>query len=243
MATFGKKTTGGAQSAAFGRRASAAPAPVSDELSPKARAFLEAERARNGAPGNAAFPTPPGAATPSAFPTSPSASYTPPGKPAGKPVFGRRIIARIVDELIILIPMLVILSPMVMGALGNMTTALPGSPEEARANIELVKVGAILFLAQAAYGIAMESSGFQATLGKLMVGALVTGSDGNKPSLGAVIMRNTLARLIVNVIPLYVGYLIGLGRADRRGVHDLIAGTMVRARAGEGQAAMSDVFA
>jgi uncharacterized RDD family membrane protein YckC len=90
----------------------------------------------------------------------------------------------------------------------------------------------------------MEASRLQATLGKLMVGAVVTDRDGNKPGLGGIIMRNTLGRFVVNMVPFYAGYVMGLFRKDRRGLHDLMSGTMVRKREPAGASAgYSEVFA
>ncbi|WP_162174826.1 RDD family protein [Hyphomonas oceanitis] len=170
-------------------------------------------------------------------------SGQPQGKPAGKPVFGRRIAARIIDELLILIPVGIMFMPSLTSAISALASADVGSPEEARANIEILKFGAVCFLAQALYGTLLESSGMQATIGKLMFGAVVTDPNGQKPALGAVIMRNTLGRLIVNLIPLCGGYAVGLFRADRRCVHDLIGNTMVRARASYAAPSYSQVFA
>ncbi len=241
MATFGKKNAGSGRAPAFGkRRASsssagvfAMPAHPSGDLSPEARAFLEAERGMRAPETSSSFPMPS---------STPQPSYGSAGKPAGKPVFGRRIVARIVDELLIVVPMAMILMPSLNGALETLATAEPRSFEATNANLEFIKAGLLIFIAQAVYGIAMEGSAMQATLGKLMVGAIVTSKDGGKPGLGSVIMRNTLGRFAVNIIPFYAGYLLGLFRADRKGVHDMMAGTMVCARAA-GQASYSEVFA
>jgi uncharacterized RDD family membrane protein YckC len=245
MATFGKKRAGATGAPSFGKRPAmtssagvfGAPAHPAGDLSPEARAFLEAERSMRGQP------------APAASASIPMPSYAvpqpgqPQGKPAGKPVFGRRIAARIIDELLILIPVGIMFMPSLTSAISALASADGGSPEEARANIEILKFGAVCFLAQALYGILLESSGMQATIGKLMFGAVVTDPNGQKPALGAVIMRNTLGRLIVNVIPLCGGYAIGLFRADRRCVHDLIGNTMVRARAPYAEPSYSQVFA
>tara|TARA_R110001606_G_scaffold104543_3_gene228167 strand:+ start:5643 stop:6380 length:738 start_codon:yes stop_codon:yes gene_type:complete len=245
MATFGKKKAGAEQAPRFGKRPAATssagvfgtPAHPKGDLSPEARAFLEAERSMRGQTAPAA---------PSSIPmpsyASPQSGETQ-GKPAGKPVFGRRILARIIDELLVLIPVGLVFLPSLSSAIGTLSTADAGSPEEARANLELLKFGVVCFLAQALYGCLMESSGMQATLGKLIFGAVVTDPNGQKPALGAVIMRNTLGRFIVNLVPFCGGYAVGLFRADRRCVHDLIGNTMVRARAPYAEPSYSQVFA
>jgi uncharacterized RDD family membrane protein YckC len=245
MATFGKKTAGAEQAPRFGKRPAAttsagvfgSPAHPKGDLSPEARAFLEAERSMRGQ----AAPAAPSSIPMPSYASSQSGETQ--GKPAGKPVFGRRIIARIIDELLILIPVGIIFMPSLTSAISALASADVGSPEEARANIEILKFGVVGFLAQALYGTLLESSGMQATIGKLMFGAVVTDPNGQKPALGAVIMRNTLGRLIVNLIPLCGGYAVGLFRADRRCVHDLIGNTMVRARAPYAEPSYSQVFA
>ena len=72
----------------------------------------------------------------------------------------------------------------------------------------------------------------------------VTAKDGTKPSLGGVIMRNTLGRFVVNIIPFYIGYFIGLFKSDKRCVHDMMSATMVRKRMpGGGAVQVGEVFA
>ncbi|MEH6694927.1 MAG: RDD family protein [Hyphomonas sp.] len=245
MATFGKKRAGAEQAPRFGKRPAATtsagvfgnPAHPKGDLSPEARAFLEAERSMR----NQAAP-----AAPSSIPmpsyASPKSGQTQ-SKSAGKPVFGRRVVARIFDELFVLIAVGIIFMPSLTSAISALASSDVGSPEEARANIEILKFGAVCFLAQALYGILLESSGMQATIGKLMFGAVVTDTNGQKPTLGAVIMRNTLGRLVVNMIPFGGGYAVGLFRGDRRCLHDLIGNTMVRARAPQAESSYSQVFA
>lgn len=245
MATFGKKIAGAEQAPRFGKRPAAttsagvfgSPAHPKGDLSPEARAFLEAERSMRGQ----AAPAAPSSIPMPSYASSQSGQTL--GKPAGKPVFGRRIIARIIDEFLILIPVGIIFMPSLTSALSTLSVADAGSPEAVRANLEFLKFGVFCFLAQALYGTLLESSGMQATIGKLMFGAVVTDPNGQKPALGAVIMRNTLGRLIVNVIPLCGGYAVGLFRTDRRCVHDLIGNTMVRARAPFAEPSYSQVFA
>jgi uncharacterized RDD family membrane protein YckC len=221
MTSFGKKTTGAPTS--FGKKTSSAPAgqgrftaassaraaPAAPmELSTKAMAFIEAERAQKGsaAPSYATAPLTPA-----------YASASDGGLTAGKPVFGRRIIALFIDGIVIGLPI-----GFVIGALGpqpNMTDAQFGAGF----------LGMLLFIVVGSlvYHIGMEASKAQATLGKMAVGIIVVDKMGGKPSFGAVILRNTVGKLVSNILPFYIGYFIGLARPDRRCLHDLIAGTMV----------------
>lgn len=213
---FGKKVTAPAGSrGAPGRK----PPP---DMSPKAMAFLEAERVRKGQsiPSQASVP---GYVTP---------SFGSGGLDAGKPVWGRRVIATFIDTAVFIIPLILIIA------------AMGPQPEMTEAQFTTAYFGTIAFLilASLAYAIGMEASKTQATLGKLAVGAIVTDKTGGKPTLGAIIMRNTLGKLVSGLMPFYIGHFIGLVRKDRRCLHDLMAGTMVCAK-GKSMVSYDQTFA
>ena len=67
---------------------------------------------------------------------------------------------------------------------------------------------------------------FGATPGKMAVGAKVVGADGSPAGYGRALRRSLVARLI-EILSFYVGYLWILTRPDKRGPHDLLAGTRV----------------
>lgn len=221
--TFGKKVTPAPQGR-FSRAAS------QGDLSPAARAFLkqDVERAR---------PAPS-----SAMPWDSEDVQVSVG--AGKPVWGRRVVARLVDELLIWFAIYLVFNAQLGAAVSTYIVAPQGSPEESMAAVTLFGYGLLFAFIQCVYNIAMEASSMQATLGKMMVGAIVTAKDGTKPSLGGVIMRNTLGRFVVNIIPFYIGYFIGLFKSDKRCVHDMMSATMVRMRMpGGGAVQVGEVFA
>jgi uncharacterized RDD family membrane protein YckC len=66
---------------------------------------------------------------------------------------------------------------------------------------------------------------FGATPGKMMVGAKVIGADGSPAGYGRALRRSLVARLTEMLF--CVGYLGILARPDKRGLHDLLAGTRV----------------
>ena len=66
---------------------------------------------------------------------------------------------------------------------------------------------------------------FGATLGKMAVGAKIIGVDGSPLGYGRALLRSLAARFIE--MTLCVGYLPILVRPDKRGLHDLLAGTRV----------------
>ena len=231
-----------AQRPTFGKRVSSVPqgragrpATAAEGLSPAARAFLERERQQ-------------GAGKPVKASAAPAVPWERAGEQvsagSGKPVWGRRVIARLFDELLVWLGLYAIFHTQLGAALNTYIVEPAGSPAESAAAATLFGYGLLFAFVQCVYNIAMEASSLQATLGKMIVGAVVTARDGTKPGLGGVIMRNTLGRFVVNLIPFSIGYLIGLFKADKRCVHDMMSATMVRKRVpGGGAAQVGEVFA
>jgi uncharacterized RDD family membrane protein YckC len=81
-----------------------------------------------------------------------------------------------------------------------------------------------LILLTVLYDVILNGS-FGATLGKMVVGAKITGSDGSPLGYGRALLRSLAARFVEAAF--YVGYLPILVRSDKRGLHDLLAGTRV----------------
>jgi uncharacterized RDD family membrane protein YckC len=76
------------------------------------------------------------------------------------------------------------------------------------------------------YEALMESSSYQATLGKMIFGMKVTDLDGNRISFGRATARH-FAKWLSAMI-LFIGYIM-IGFTERKqGLHDLLAGTLVR---------------
>jgi uncharacterized RDD family membrane protein YckC len=67
---------------------------------------------------------------------------------------------------------------------------------------------------------------FGATPGKLILKLKVVRSDGERLTPGRAFGR-ACAELLTNFIPLYIGYFIAAGDAEKRTVHDRIADTRV----------------
>ena len=87
-------------------------------------------------------------------------------------------------------------------------------------------VGQLLVLVAAyAYYAGMESSSYQATVGKMALGIQVTGLNGNRISFGRALGRN-LAEILSALI-LLIGYIMVPFTEKKQGLHDLIAGTLV----------------
>jgi uncharacterized RDD family membrane protein YckC len=71
----------------------------------------------------------------------------------------------------------------------------------------------------------MESSKYQATVGKLALGLIVTDMNGGKLDFVKALIRNVSK--IVSTITLLIGYIIAAFTEKKQALHDIIAGTLV----------------
>jgi uncharacterized RDD family membrane protein YckC len=133
--------------------------------------------------------------------------------------------------------------PTIGPALGAYFNTPLDSPAEAKAYMVLFEVAVIHAIIRATYAIILEGSHFHATLGKMAMGVVVTNKHGAKPGLFTVIMRNTLGRLALNLIPFYAGYSLLMFNKEKKGLHDMISGSMVCTKAPLAQSSVSEVFA
>ena len=83
------------------------------------------------------------------------------------------------------------------------------------------RVSPCLFLLPLLYDVLFNGT-FGATVGKMAVGAKIIGVDGSPLSYSRALLRSLAERLT-----LLVGFLWILSRPDKRGLHDLVAGTRV----------------
>jgi uncharacterized RDD family membrane protein YckC len=77
-----------------------------------------------------------------------------------------------------------------------------------------------LFLLTLIYDVLLNGT-FGATLGKMAVGARIIGADGSALGYSRALLRSLLRFTLI------VGFLWIIGRSDKRGLHDLLAGTRV----------------
>jgi uncharacterized RDD family membrane protein YckC len=137
--------------------------------------------------------------------------------------FWIRVLAAIVDGVILRI----VVSPvsLIFGGLGwaGMRHGVPHVPLAIFGGGLTVIV---LLFASWLYEALMESSSYQATLGKIIFGMKVTDLNGNRISFERATGRH-FAKLLSLMI-LGIGYIM-VGLTERKqGLHDLVAGTLVR---------------
>lgn len=161
--------------------------------------------------------------------TAPYAT-SPPGYPVTVPVsaigyggFWIRVVAFIIDAIIVR----VVVAPigMVFGAMGLAGGMMHGVP-----HIGFAMLGGGITFILAIFGnwlyeAFMESSSYQATVGKMILGLKVTDLNGNRISFERATGRH-FAKWLSGLI-LCIGYIM-VGFTDRKqGLHDLLAGTLV----------------
>jgi uncharacterized RDD family membrane protein YckC len=122
--------------------------------------------------------------------------------------FWRRVAAAVIDGILV-------------GIVSGIVTAIAGGiSDDARVIAQL-----LLLVAAYVYYAGMESSVYQATVGKIALGIQVTDLNGNRISFLRALGRN-LAEILSALI-LLIGYIMVAFTAKKQGLHDMIAGTLV----------------
>ncbi len=148
--------------------------------------------------------------------------------------FLRRFAALIVDAILIgclqafiFVP---ILAAIGISFAGNMETMDVNDPDNVAGMVAgiMAAAGAYWLLAttiQVLYFTFMESSKYQATVGKMVMGIKVTDLNGAKIEFSKALVRS-LSRLISGFIFL-IGYIMAAFTEKKQALHDIIAGTLV----------------
>lgn len=148
--------------------------------------------------------------------------------------FWLRFVAYIIDIIIVYVVQSFIFIP-VFGLMGISFASNAGdmqnmSDAEAMGMIGsmMAVMGTTILLATAIsilYWTLMESSKYQATVGKIALGLKVTDVDGKNLDFVKALVRN-LCKIISSMI-LYIGYMMAGFTDKKQGLHDMIAGTLV----------------
>ena len=148
--------------------------------------------------------------------------------------FWLRFVAYIIDYIIIYVVQSFIFIP-VLGLLGITFASNMENVENMSEAETLGMIGSIMAVAGATallttviailYWSLMESSKFQATVGKLALGLKVTDMEGKNLDLTKSLIRN-VCKIISGMI-IFIGYIMAGFTEKKQGLHDIIAGTLV----------------
>ncbi|MCR2833229.1 RDD family protein [Parerythrobacter lacustris] len=133
--------------------------------------------------------------------------------------FWLRVVAYIIDAIIVGIVGFVI--GMIFGV-GAVSTGTDISDPTGGGNAVLQMISIAIGVA---YFAGMESSSWQATVGKKALGLVVTDLNGQRISLGRAIGR--YFGKILSALILLIGFIMVAFTERKQGLHDMIAGTLV----------------
>jgi uncharacterized RDD family membrane protein YckC len=137
--------------------------------------------------------------------------------------FGRRLSAALIDLFLLLV--LTFFVRMAYPKFGNDLFFTPSSISQYGTSTIWIFKKSVLILVWITYSIIMDSTSFQGTVGKQIMGIAVTDYKGKRISFLQSLIRNTFK--IVSYAILSLGFFNVLIDRNQRGWHDIIAGTLV----------------
>lgn len=137
--------------------------------------------------------------------------------------FWKRFAAYFIDEVIL--SFVGIMMMVVVAGIVGIPMGLSGVDEDVIAPLIAVYFGIIHFLLNWLYYTILESSGRQATLGKMAMGIVVTDMDGGRISFARA--NGRFWSKILSGLFFSIGYIIAGFTERKQALHDLIAATLV----------------
>jgi uncharacterized RDD family membrane protein YckC len=149
--------------------------------------------------------------------------------------FWLRFLAYIIDNLVIGTAAVMILIPLIfLTGLGAFLSKI-FAEEDIDDMGAFMLVGIVFLLATISlvvtwlYHAWMESSEWQATVGKRVLGLVVTDAAGQRISFGRATARH-FSKIITNMVPLAIGYIMSGFTERKQALHDMIAACLVLRR-------------
>lgn len=149
--------------------------------------------------------------------------------------FGIRWVAQILDFIILYIINWIVITP-ILAAVGFGVASANDFDLESMSEGDMIAaftalMGALvagsiaLYVIRVLYGAFMESSKFQATIGKLAVGIKVTGTDGSRLTFVKALLRH-IGKIVSGMI-IFIGYIMAAFTEKKQALHDMIASSIV----------------
>jgi uncharacterized RDD family membrane protein YckC len=149
--------------------------------------------------------------------------------------FWLRFLAYLIDSVVMGIGVVVVLIPLIfLTGLGTLLGQIRSEEDLNDAGFFFI-IGLIFLAATASlvvtwlYHALMEASEWQATVGKKALGLVVTDVAGRRVSFGRATGRH-FAKIVTNMVPLAIGYIMAGFTEKKQALHDMIAGCLVLRR-------------
>ena len=145
--------------------------------------------------------------------------------------FWKRFGAILIDGILLSIVQYVVLTPILvsMGVVSDVTDIANGGGDPMALVTKLMAIFSVSsmigWVVNILYFTFMESSNYQATIGKLALGIKVTDLGGQKLDFVKSLVRN-LSKIVSSFI-LLIGYIMAGFTEKKQALHDMIAGTLV----------------
>ena len=149
--------------------------------------------------------------------------------------FWLRFLAFLIDNVVMGIAFVLILIPLIfLTGLGGFIGTI--HPDEDFNDVGIFMLIGLIFLAATVslvftwlYHALMESSEWQATVGKKVLGLVVTDLAGQRVSFWRATARH-FAKIITNMVPTFIGYIMAGFTEKKQALHDMLAGCLVLRR-------------
>jgi uncharacterized RDD family membrane protein YckC len=149
--------------------------------------------------------------------------------------FWARFLAFLIDGVVMSFGVVLVVIPLIfLTGLGALLSRIHPDEEWNDAGVFVILVVLFLFATVSLavtwlYHAWMESSEWQATVGKKALGLVVTDLAGQRVSFGRATGRH-FSKIITNMVPALVGYIMAGFTAKKQALHDMIAGCLVLRR-------------
>ncbi|HVH70333.1 MAG TPA: RDD family protein [Candidatus Dormibacteraeota bacterium] len=149
--------------------------------------------------------------------------------------FWLRFLAYLIDSAVMGIGVFLVAIPLIfLTGLGAFLSEIRPGEELSDAGFWLI-MGVIFLFATVSlavtwlYHALMESSEWQATVGKKALGLVVTDLAGCRVSFWLATGRH-FAKIVTNMVPLFIGYILAGFTKKKQALHDMIAGCLILRR-------------
>jgi len=149
--------------------------------------------------------------------------------------FWLRFLAFLIDGAVLGLGIFVVAIPLIfLTGLGTYLSQIHPEEEAGDAGFWLI-MGVIFLFATVSLAVTwlyhawMESSEWQATVGKKALGLVVTDMEGRRVSFGRATGRH-FGKIVTNLIPAFVGYIMAGFTAQKQALHDMISGCLILRR-------------